>query len=169
MIHVLARLLDFSGIRFVLLSGSSFLINVGLTVGLSELAHLREEFSFLIALVTVFLANFLGMRYWVYGDTTQRLGFLAQLVCFLPSTLGFRGLEYAAFLLLHTLLGLHYVLAVLIVLVVGSLSKFFFYRITIFGSKTSATCAQPGLSGVVLSHEGESDERAFRIAVADPE
>src|SRR5262249_3955566 len=122
---VAKRLLQFSSIRFVMLTGSSFLLNVGTTVFLSEVVRLPSEVSFLIALVIVFVANFLCLRYWVYGGGEQVLGFWNQLGSFLASSLSFRAAEYTAFLVFHTLFRLNYLLVLLTVLVASSVAKYY--------------------------------------------
>ena len=152
-------MLAFSGVRFAMLSGSSFLMNFGLTALLSEVARLRSEVSFLIALIVVFFVNFLAMRYWVYGGGCPRARFFPQMATFLGSSLGFRASEYAAFLVLHTALGLHYALAVPSILILASLAKFLFYRAAVFA-------VRPGSDPGPESDSGGSGSENDGIAAA---
>ena len=121
-----------SAARYVVLSGISLCVNVGLTTLLHEIAHVREELAFLAALVAAFLCNFVGMRYFVYRAASADV--MPQLARFLASSLGFRGAEYAAFLLLHTVFGVYYLLACAAILVTSFVSKYFFYRVAVFGN-----------------------------------
>ncbi|MFC1572480.1 GtrA family protein [Candidatus Eisenbacteria bacterium] len=116
--------------RFCVLTVISFSINLGLTALLHEVFAIDERVSFAIALVVVFVVNFLMQRYYVYraaGGSARR-----QLVLYLLSSLGFRGSEYLAFLLVHSVLGVHYLISVVGVLGVSFMAKFFFYGTVVF-------------------------------------
>lgn len=108
----------------------SFSINVGLTAFLHEVLGVLEEIAFAISLVVAFIVNFITCRYYVFdgrsGDVRKQL--LAHLVL----SLFFRGTEYLGFLLLHTVMGLPYLLAVVTVLVVSFAAKFLFYKNVVF-------------------------------------
>ena len=125
-------LLRSSAMRYVALSGLSFWVNLGLTIGLTELLHLPEEVSFFLALVTVFVLNFFGMRYFVYDG--RLIPVVTQFLSFLASSFGFRVLEYLAFLILHTWARLNYSVVVVVILAVSSVSKFFFIACAVFRS-----------------------------------
>lgn len=105
-----------------------------LTLAVTALGHeifrLDEETAYLIALIITFGVNFLGARFYVYKSTYMPMG--RQLGAFLLSSLGFRGLEYAAFLILHSLLGMYYLLASILIMTISFICKFLFYRSTIF-------------------------------------
>jgi putative flippase GtrA len=128
--------LDFRGAsaRFVVLSGISFSINLGLTSGLHELAKVKEEIAFAVALAVVLVTNFIGMRYFVY--TGRQGNVIKQFVSFLLSSSGFRGLEYVLFLVLHTWLGLAYRLAIIATLATTFVTKFFFYGAVVFSRRS---------------------------------
>jgi putative flippase GtrA len=119
-----------SALRFAVLSGASGVTNLGLTAFFHELAGLPEELSYALALACVIVQNFLGMRWFVYGGST--VPWRRQLVQFLASTAGFRGLEYLAFLLMVGPLRVHYLLAAGVNMVTFTIAKYVFYRGTVF-------------------------------------
>ncbi len=129
-IALAARLGRASTIRFGLLSAGGFLLNLGLTTTLHEVLGVREELAFALALATVFVTNFLGLRYFVFraGETSAA----RQLTLFGLSSLGFRSLEYAIFLLLHTWLAVFYPVAIVATLVASLLLKYVCFKRIIF-------------------------------------
>jgi putative flippase GtrA len=128
-----------SFVRFCLITGLSYAINVGLTAALTELAGWPEEAAFAAALVVAMTSNFLFMRYWIY-DGAAGSG-PRQVLLYLLSSVIFRGLEYALFLVAHTWLGVPYVLAITGVLGLSFLTKFFYYRAVVFKGQGSASPA----------------------------
>lgn len=121
--------------RYVLLSGISLCLNLMLTIGLHELLRVPEEAAFMIALLTVFCTNFVGLRYYVYPDS--QLSFGQQLGGYVTSSVGFRALEYIAFLLAHSWLGCPYRVTVVAVLIVSYAAKQLVHRHLVFHAKTS--------------------------------
>jgi putative flippase GtrA len=115
---------------FGLLGLVSFTLNLGLSALLHEVLGASEELSFGISLAVVFAVNFLACRYIIFDAAGGNL--VQQLTAFTLSSLAFRGMEYIAFLLLHSLIGIHYLIAIITVLGVSMISKFFFYRSTVF-------------------------------------
>jgi putative flippase GtrA len=116
--------------RFLGLSGVSFVTNVGLTVMLKEWMGLAPEAALAIAIVVVFTMNFLACRYVVFDARSQ--DFRKQLLLFAMASGGFRGSEYVAFIICHRLLGIHYVVALVGILVLSMMAKFVFYQRVIF-------------------------------------
>lgn len=121
--------------RYLLLSGFSLCLNLLLTIGLHEWFGVPEEAAFMVALLTVFGTNFVGLRYFVYPDSELSWG--QQLGGYVTSSVGFRGLEYIAFLLAHSWLGCPYRLTVIAVLIVSYLAKQLVHRHLVFHAKTS--------------------------------
>jgi putative flippase GtrA len=119
-----------SAFRYLLISGLSFVLNLGLTVALHEVAGLSEELSYAIALVVVLATNFLFLRYYIYP--ARHGPFFKQLGLFLASSAVFRGLEYVAFLFGHTLLGLPYVPVLVVVQALSVIAKFLYYGLAVF-------------------------------------
>lgn len=115
---------------FGLLGLVSFTLNLGLSALLHEVLGASEELSFGISLAVVFVVNFLACRYIIFDASGSNL--VRQLTAFTLSSLAFRGTEYAAFLLLHSLIGIHYLIAIITVLGISMISKFFFYRSAVF-------------------------------------
>ena len=116
--------------RFIALAILSAGLSFGLTIGLHEYLGLSEDTSYGIALITVFLVNFVGMRAWVFAAGQGRV--TIQFVSYVATAAGFRGFEYAAFLLLHNWLGVQYILAILLIQGISFVAKFFFYGGVVF-------------------------------------
>ncbi len=129
-------------LRFVGLGGVSFLTNVGLTVLLTERLHLAPEAALAIAIGFVFVMNFLACRYFVFDAHAQ--DFRRQLLLFALASGGFRGSEYVAFLVCHRLFGIHYVVALVGILVVSMMAKFVFYQRVVFPGGAGAGGADAG-------------------------
>ncbi len=123
-------------VRWCLLTGFSFTLNLGLTTGLHEVLGVSEEVSFLVALMTVFVTSFVIMRYYVFSDAAGHGG--RQLATYVASSVAFRGGEYAAFLAIHSWLGFHYLPTLLGVLFASFILKYFYYGLVVFGRRSTA-------------------------------
>lgn len=121
---------------FGLLGLVSFTLNVGLSALLHEVFGASEELSFGISLAVVFAVNFLACRYLIFRAAGGNL--IRQLTAFALSSLAFRGIEYVAFLTLHSVLGIHYLIAIISVLGASMISKFFFYRGAVFAGQNES-------------------------------
>lgn len=119
-----------SGLRFANLGVLSFFLVVGLTAGFHELAGFGEESAYLSALVIAFCTNFLGARYYVYQATHAPIG--GQLLRFLGSSIGFRAAEFVSFVLLHSVVGIQYLLVVGAIMIVSFVLKYLFFRNYVF-------------------------------------
>lgn len=124
-------------LRFGALGAVGFGINIAVTVTLTEILGLPEELSFAIALAVVFTFSFVTSRYLIFpeaasGDPRK------QLAKFAVSSAAFRGAEYIGFLLLHTVMGLAYLLAIVGVLGISFLTKFVTYSTVVFTSEGEA-------------------------------
>lgn len=116
--------------RFCVMTGIAFGIHVGLPPLLHEVFHLSRELAGAVPLLVVFTANYFLQRYYVYqareGDPRR------QLLLYFLSSLGFRGAEYVAYLLVFKVLGVHYLAAYVGVLLVSFMIKFFYYGKFVF-------------------------------------
>lgn len=112
-------------LRFGALGVASFFANLGITVALHDLLGTSAEVAYAVALVTVMIMNFLLCRYVVFDAGNG--SFRAQAVQFLAGACLFRGAEYVGFLVLHSLLGLQYVVAIVVVQVLAFLGKFAYF------------------------------------------
>lgn len=121
-------------VRFGLLGALSFALNLGLTALFHEVLGLAEEAAFAGALILVFAVNFASCRYVVFAGPQAEVG--PQLVLYTLSALFFRGAEYLSFLLLHTWLGVPYLVAVAAVLILWFLIKFTYYGRVVFAGKS---------------------------------
>jgi putative flippase GtrA len=124
-----------------MVSAGSFLLNLGLTATLHELLGVREETAFAVALATVFVTNFLCLRYFVFRAGEASL--TRQMTLFGLSTLGFRGLEYVFFLGLHTWLGVFYPVAIVVTLVTSLLVKYVWFKRIIFVRREVPAATRP--------------------------
>ncbi len=117
------------------MSGFSFLLNLGLTILLHQIFHFSAELAYAIALLSVLVTNFVVMRWYVFSGSGQPLA--RQAGDFLVASVFFRGIEYLAFLLLHSVLNMNYVAAIVLVMGLAFVAKFFFYRQHVFGTRPS--------------------------------
>ena len=125
--------------RYVIITGLSFVINLGLTVFLTEVIIFPEEASYAVALVTVFLMNFFFMRYFIY--VSREGSAKRQFMFYMLSAMGFRGLEYISFLMIHTWLSVQYALAIIEIQVCSAIVKFFYYKVVVFRQKQETVSA----------------------------
>lgn len=119
--------------RFGVLTVLSFTVNVGLTALLHEIIGAPEEIAFALSILVVFIMNFIFQRYYVFAGTDR--GAANQLMMYLIFSMAFRGSEYLSFLVMHTWLGVQYLVAIVSVLGVSFFAKFFFYDRVVFARK----------------------------------
>ena len=127
-------------LRFGLVGAGSFTLILGLTIGLHEGVGIGEEGAFGVGLGAALVLNFWACRHFVFeGAAKGAAG--RQFLLFVGSSVGFRGLEYVAFLGLHTVGGIQYILASLTILCTSMLLKFLYYRRVVFpaGPETPPT------------------------------
>ena len=116
--------------RFVIGSGASFTLNIGVTWFIHEVLGWEPATAFAIALLSVFTTNFFVMRHFVFeaGAAAAR----TQAVRYLLLALGFRGGEYLAFLAVHEIARIPYLVSATLILAASTLVKFFVYGSTVF-------------------------------------
>ncbi len=129
--------------RYLVMTGLSACLTMGLPVVLHEIFGLSEEASVAVALLTAFVVNFITLRRVVFRSAGRPT---AELLRFFWTGLAFRGGEYLAFLILLSLLRLHYVLALAIVLALSISLKFLCYRSFVFRSAEVGQGVVPGAS-----------------------
>ena len=120
-------------VRYIQISGLSFVVNVGLTIVLHEVCVLPEELAYAVALVVVFLMNFFAMRHYIYNGTRGTVG--RQFAVYTGSAIGFRLSEYVVFLVLHTWLLGDYRMVVIGIATVAASAKFLYYRFVFEGQR----------------------------------
>ena len=126
----LARVIPFGEVsRYTQLAFASAGVTLGGPVLLHEWVGMTEPAAVAIALASAFVMNFFGARSYVFKANGF---FTPQLLRFAAASAGFRIAEYVVFLVLHTVFGLFYVLALGVVLVVSTATKFVFYRTYVF-------------------------------------
>lgn len=119
-------------VRYLAMSGLSFMISVGLTVSLHEVLGVPEESAAAVALATAFVVNFVTVRQFVFRNTNDPF---PQMVRFGLTSIVFRIVEYLFFLLLHSHLGVFYVVALIVTLVTSLVLKYLCYRYFVFGPR----------------------------------
>lgn len=123
--------------RFIMYMVISFFATHGYTIIGTEVLHFPEEVAFWITLVVVSVQNFFILMYYVYKSSHDRQ--LQQFVKYVQSVVGFRSWEYVLFLILHTLLGVYYLVAILIVQGQSIFLKATVYKKHVFRTGNNAT------------------------------
>ena len=120
------KLLRARSFRWGVNTVASFVVNLGLTVVLHEVFGVRNTIAYAVALTTVFFMNFAFFRYYVFvQDDPRSLG--ALFATYTASAIGFRLVEYASFVLFHTVAGVQYVVAIVLVQGTSFVAKYFYY------------------------------------------
>jgi putative flippase GtrA len=117
------------GLRYLVMSGMSAFLSLGVPFVLHEGFAVRPDIAVACGLAAAFVMNFFTARLFVFrkkGSVKQQLGRFA----FVSFT--FRLGEYLAFLLLHSVLGVQYMIANASVLFLSFCLKFFVYKIFVF-------------------------------------
>lgn len=117
-------------LRFGSGAALSFCSTLMITYMATEWLKLAEELSFAISLVTVFFINFFYLRVFVFRSMSSP--WESQMRDFFLASIGFRGAEYIAFVILLNSLQLHYLISVVSVLAASFLIKYVFFHRTIF-------------------------------------
>ncbi len=117
-------------LRFGMATALTLAASFGLTILLHELLGTTEELAYAVALVVVFLSSFAFLRWYIYGRRTGPI--VSQFLWYSVSALAFRGSEYGAFIILHTWLGVHYIVAMLVIQSASFVAKFVFYGAVVF-------------------------------------
>lgn len=128
-------------LRYAMLSAVSFVGNLGLLFVLHEWIGISSYIAVPIAALSMTLFNFVTLRLVIFEATDR--GLAKELAGFLASIALFRVAEYAAFVSLHGLLGMTYLYAYALVLVVSAVSKFLFMRSVLFAIKPSPPSTSP--------------------------
>lgn len=117
------------GFRYLVMSGMSAVLSLGLPFLLHEVFAVRPDIAVASGLAAAFVMNFFVARLFVFrkkGPVKKQLGRFA-LVSF-----AFRSGEYLAFLFAHSVLGVQYMIATASVLFLSFCLKFFVYKIFVF-------------------------------------
>lgn len=112
-------------LRFLLTSGISAMITVGLPILLVELAGFPERRAVQIAFASAYVFNLVVVRGFVYRSSNH---WARDLVVYMVVNGLFRLAEYGLFVALTAGLGLAYYLALVAVLGLSTVAKFFAYR-----------------------------------------
>ncbi len=116
--------------RYLLAGGLSAALSLSLPVLFKAGLGIAPNLAVGMSLAIVFAINFGVIRTFVFRSR-GRAGH--QLLRFALTTAVMRGIEYVAFLGVHVLLGVHYWVALFLVLCVSSTCKFVVQRRFVFG------------------------------------
>ena len=125
--------------RFALGGVLSAIVTLGSTALLHEFGSVREHVAAAAGLVLALAVNFFVLRLFVFRGT--QTGFLRQMLMFLASSGVFRAFEYGAFFVLNVFFHVQYLLALVLVLGVSFLMKFFVFDGFIFRRSAKSTTA----------------------------
>jgi hypothetical protein len=126
----------------------SFLTMQGYAAFGTRVLTLSPELSYAITLVVVSIQNFFILMHYVYRSSHAQQ--LHQFVKYSQSVAGFRLWEYLLFLFLHTLLGIHDQLAILIVQGQSIFLKATVYKKLVFRTRESSQAAPAAESPAVV-------------------
>jgi putative flippase GtrA len=93
-----------------------------------EFFDFSERISAACGLFAAFCVNFVSIRFFVFSSTSPTV---TQIGKFAAASLSFRLLEYTGFSIFFGL-GMHYILALTITMVMGTICKYFFYKKFVF-------------------------------------
>ncbi|MFI4912967.1 MAG: GtrA family protein [Sedimentisphaeraceae bacterium JB056] len=111
-------------IRFVFVTGFSFVTSIALMFILCEVFDIDKQISYAITLTILLITNFILCKKIVYRSDKSNHLFL--LFCFIISSIVFRFTEFCMFTLFNYL-GLWYILSVIISQSITFIIKFFWY------------------------------------------
>jgi putative flippase GtrA len=117
------------GLRYLVMTAISAVLSLGIPFVLHEGFAVSPNIAVAIGLTAAFVANFATAKLYVFrknGSIASQFG-RYSLVSIL-----FRGAEYVAFLLVHDLLGMQYMVALIVVLFTSFLLKFVAYKLFVF-------------------------------------
>lgn len=141
------------GLRYLVMSGVSAAMSLGIPFVLHEGLSVPPSIAVAIGLGTAFLVNFATAKHYVF----KRKGFAkAQFGRFTLVSFLFRLGEYLAFLVLHSVIGIEYMIANFSVLLASFALKFFVYKGFVFAhrsgrlGKAQETTGQGHLTEVAL-------------------
>ncbi|TQV76259.1 GtrA family protein [Denitrobaculum tricleocarpae] len=116
-------------VRYLLATGLSVSVTLAIPVLLVELAGITPRVASAFAFSLALVVNFVTLKFYVYRSEGR---WQSQVVKYLITGALFRATEYAAFLVLHDGFGIFYALALVVVVGVSFVAKFFIYQVVIF-------------------------------------
>ena len=122
----------FEGVRYLLMSGISALLSLGIPFVLHEGFAVRPDIAVAFGLATAFVVNFVTAKLFVFrkkGSVKTQLGHYTLV------SLAFRSGEYLSFLVLHSVFGVQYMIATASVLFLSFCLKFFVYKMFVFSHR----------------------------------
>jgi putative flippase GtrA len=117
--------------RFCVVTGLSLGLNFGTTIVLHEVLGLAEEAAYALALLAVFATNFVFLRAYIFAAAVRGSA-RRQFALYALSAIGFRVFEYFAFLVLHTWLGIYYLIAMAVIQTAAFIGKYLYYGRVVF-------------------------------------
>lgn len=129
--------------RFLVLSGMSFTLNLGLTFLFVSVVGMAEPLGYALTLAIVFCVNFTTLRYYVYGETALNTELRAQLRQCLIVAVSTRVGEWLLFTIAVEGFGVNYLITVVSVQVVSAVFKFAIYDQFVFNTSPKSSPDKP--------------------------
>ena len=123
------------GTRYLFNTVASASLSLGLPFALHEYLLFSENVAVAAGLLTVFLVNFITLKFYVFKSSGPAL---PQLWKFAWTSLLFRTGEYIIFLVLNSYQFTNYIVCLAFVLIVSLTIKFIVYRLFVFSHEASA-------------------------------
>ncbi len=119
-------------IRFLIASGVSFALMIGITSLFEETGLLPADIAYAVAIAITITVNFCLYRWYIFPGDHKPMR--VQAVQFVSSVIAFRLVELAVFTLLYRVIGLHYLIGLVLVLSTSFVSKYLFMGRFVFRS-----------------------------------
>jgi putative flippase GtrA len=120
------------GFRYLVMSGLSAFLSLGIPFTLHEGFAVRPDIAVAIGLATAFVMNFIVAKLFVFR---KKGPVKKEVTRFSLVSFAFRLSEYLAFLLLHNVFGIQYMVANASVLFISFCIKFFVYKLFVFSHR----------------------------------
>jgi putative flippase GtrA len=121
-------------VRFLLMTLLSACLTLALPILFHEVFGVGKEVAVALALAIAFFVNFFTVRIVVFRSAGSPT---SEFIRYALTNAAFRISEFLAFFVLHTLLGIYYILVLVFVLGTSFIAKFVFYRFFVFNSPAS--------------------------------
>ncbi len=116
--------------------------NLAVTVLLHEVFGLMVEAAAACGFIAALVVGFAMCRYVVFDASAGNP--VRQFTAYAVSSVFFRGIEYAAFVLLYRYAEVHYVVSMVVVVGVSFIVKFAYYKLVVFaGAKGEERSISP--------------------------
>lgn len=117
------------GVRYIGMTAVSGVLSLGIPFVLRECFHIDPKIAVAVGLAVAFFVNFATVKFYVFRHKGR---IVDELPRYAVASLAFRLGEYVFFLLLDAVVGLHYMIALTIVLLISFCLKFLTLKLIVF-------------------------------------